>query len=164
LYASNNKYIFTYFGSDTFLIITFEEEGLEKYSEKILNALRNAMIIEDTQINLTASMGIYINTKGEDVYTTFQNGDIALNYAKKQGGDCFSIFASSMKEAIFRKKVCMQIKIWKLSGVDYINVAVNVSAKQFRDAYLAEYIENILKENELVSSVLELEVTESAII
>lgn len=234
--ASNNKSIVTYSGSDSFLIIEFEEENLERYAEKILNALRNTMIIEDTQVNLTASIGIYINTKIEDVFITFQNADIALNYAKNQGKNCFSIYNSLMKQEIFRKskiqkklkeaiendllevyyqpkinlkdekligseallrwnddtlgtispgefipiaeetgiiielgryvlkKVCLQIKTWKSSDVDYINVAVNVSTKQFRDTFLPEYISNILKEYELPTSVLELEVTESAII
>lgn len=234
--ASNNKYIVTYSGSDRFIIIAFNEESLDAYAEKILNNLRNTLIIEDIQVNLTASMGIYTNTNGENASTAIQNADIALNYAKKQGKDCFSIFNSSMKDAIFRKstikknlkeaiendllevyyqpkinlkdesligtealirwnddelgtispdefipiaeesgiiiklgryvlrKVCLQIKTWKASSVNYINVAVNVSTKQFRDTFLPEYISNILKEYELPPSVLELEVTESAII
>ena len=40
----------------------------------------------------------------------------------------------------------MQISIWEAAKVNYINVAVNVSAKQFRDTYLPEYITSILKD------------------
>lgn len=235
--VSKDKSIVTYSGSDRFIIITFKEESLDEYAEKLLSALRNTVTIEDTQINLTASIGIYPNTKGEeDVFTTIQNADIALNYAKKQGKDCFSIFNSLMKEEIFRKtkiqknlneaikkdllevyyqpkinlkdenligaeallrwkdeelgiispgefipiaeetgiiielgryvlrKVCMQIKTWEASRINYINVAVNVSGKQFKDTSLPEYITNVLKEYGLPPSVLELEITESAII
>jgi len=234
--ASNNKYIVTYSGSDRFIIIAFKDECIDHYAEKILNALRNTLIIQEIKVNLTASIGIYPNTNGEDVFTAIQNADIALNYAKKQGKNCFSIFNSSMRDDIFRKlrmqkklqkaikndflevyyqpkinlkdekligteallrwkdeelgtispsefipiaeetgiiielgryvlkKVCMQIKTWEASKVNYINVAVNVSAKQFKDTSLPEYIENILKEYGLPPSVLELEVTESAII
>jgi EAL domain-containing protein (putative c-di-GMP-specific phosphodiesterase class I) len=194
------------------------------------------MIIEDTQLNLTSCMGIYTTTKGENISTALQNADIALNYAKQQGKDCFSIFNILMKEKILRKskiqerlkeaikndwlevyyqpkidlkdekligteallrwneeefgtispgefipiaeetgiiielgryvlkKVCTQIKTWEESRVNYINVAVNVSVEQFRDTSLPEYISNLLKEYELSPSVLELEVTESAII
>lgn len=232
----NNNYIVTYSGSNRFIIINFKEESLEEYSEKILNALRNTRIIGNIKVNLTASIGIYLNTNGENVFNAIQNADIALNYAKKQGKDCYSIFNSSMRDDIFRKlrietklqkaikndflevyyqpkinlkderligieallrwnddelrtispikfipiaeetgiiielgryvlkKVCMQIKTWEANRVNYINVAVNVSAKQFKDSSLPEYIANILKEYELPPSVLELEITESAII
>lgn len=233
---SDNKSIVTYSGCDRFIIITFTEEDIHVYAEKMLNALRNTLVIEDTQVILTASMGIYPKVQNEDVFTAIQNADIALNYAKKQGKDCFSIFNSLMKEEILRKskvkkklkeamkndllelyyqpkinlkdenligieallrwkdeelgvispgefipiaeetgiiielgryvlrKVCMQIKIWEANRVNYINVAVNVSGKQFKDTSLPEYIANILKEYGLSPSVLELEVTESAII
>lgn len=100
---SNNKSIVTYSGSDRFLIIAFEEENINRYAEKILNNLRNTMIIEDIEVNITASIGIYINIKGEDTYTALQNADIALNHAKKYGKDCFSIFNELMKEDLFRK-------------------------------------------------------------
>ena len=231
-----NKAIVTYSGSNRFIIINFKKESLDEYSEKILNTLRNTRIIEDIKVNLTASIGIYVNTNGENVFNAIQNADIALNYSKKQGKDCFSIFNGSMKDTIFRelriqkklkkaikndflevyyqpkinlkdgkligveallrwkddefgtispgefipvaeetgiiielgryvlKKVCMQIKTWEASRVNYINVAVNVSVKQFKDTSLSEYIENLLKEYGVSPSVLELEITESAII
>lgn len=231
-----NNSIVMHSGSDGFIIITFKEESINDYAEKILNVLRNAIIIENTTINLTASMGIYINKKVENIYTAIQNADTALKYAKKGGKDCFSIFNTSMKDEIVRKakikkniksaikydlldvyyqpkinlsnenlmgieallrwndeelgtispgefitvaeetgiiielgryvlkKVCMQIKTWKAGKVNYRNVAVNLSAKQFRDASLPEYIANILREYGVSPNVLELEVTESAII
>lgn len=62
------------------------------------------------------------------------------------------------------KKVCIQIKNWEERGVHYINVAVNISSKQFRDISLPDFITSILKEQGLPPSVLELEVTESAIV
>jgi diguanylate cyclase (GGDEF)-like protein len=234
--GSGSKDIVIYSGSDRFIVIRFKEESIDNYAEKILSDLSDTMIIEDAQVNLTSCMGIYTTTKGEDISTALQNADIALNYAKKQGKDCFSIFNSLMKENILRKskiqeklkeaikndwlevyyqpkidlkdekligseallrwndeefgtispgefipiaeetgiiielgryvlkKVCTQIKNWEESGVNYINVAVNVSSIQFRDTSLPEYIANLLKEYELSPSVLELEVTESAII
>ncbi|MFT5873569.1 MAG: diguanylate cyclase (GGDEF)-like protein [Clostridium sp.] len=62
------------------------------------------------------------------------------------------------------KKVCIQIKNWEERGVNYINVAVNVSSKQFRDISLPDFITSTLKEQGLPPGVLELEVTESAIV
>ncbi|MGH4137859.1 putative bifunctional diguanylate cyclase/phosphodiesterase [Clostridium sp.] len=231
-----NKSIVIYFGSDRFLIITFNEDSINNYAEKTLNVLRNTFLIENTFINLTASMGIYINTKAENIFVAIQYANIALNYAKEQGKDCFNIFKISMKDEMFRKakikdnlknaikndllevyyqpkinstneslmgieallrwtdeelgtispdefisvaeetgiiielgryvlrKVCMQIKTWEERGINYRNVAVNISAKQFKDVSLPEYIANILKEYGVSPNVLELEVTESAII
>lgn len=234
--TSNSESIVIYSGSDRFLIITFKEKNSHSYGEKILNALRKTLTIEDTDINLTASIGIYRNVRGEDIFTTIQNADIALNYAKKQGKNCFIIFNSLMKSEILRiskieknlnkaikndllevyyqpkinlkdekligveallrwtdeelgiispiefipiaektgiiielgryvlKKVCLQIKTWKVRRGNYISVAVNLSAKQFSDTFLPEYLTNILSEYGLQESLLELEVTESAII
>lgn len=235
--AFNNKSIVIYSGSDRFLIINFNEELIiNDYAEKILNALRNTFKIENTLINLTASMGIYINTEVENILVAIQYADIALNDAKKQGKDCFNIFKISMIDKIFRKakmknnlknaikndllevyyqpkinstnesfmgieallrwkdeelgtispnefipvaeetgiiielgryvlrKVCMQIKTWEARKINYRNVAVNISAKQFMDVSLPEYLANILKSYGVLPNVLELEVTESAII
>lgn len=236
LNSVTNKSIITHFDSDKFLIIAFEEKNINEYAEKILSALKSSLVIEDIEVNLTANIGIYTNTTYDDVSIAIQNADIALNYAKKKGKDCFCIFNTSMKDAILRKskiqkklkeainndllqvyyqpkinlkteqyigaeallrwndkefgnispsefipiaeetgiiielgryvlkKVCRQIKTWELRGIDYINVSVNVSAEQFRDLYLSEFILSILKEYELNPNILELEITETAII
>jgi diguanylate cyclase (GGDEF)-like protein len=233
--GSGSEDIVIYSGSDRFIVIRFKEENIDNYAEKILSDLREKMIIEDTQANLTSCIGIYTTTKDENISTALQNADIALNYAKKQGKDGYSIFNILMKEKVLRKskiqerlkeaikndwlevyyqpkidlkdekligteallrwndekfgtispgefipiaeetgiiielgryvlkKVFTQIKTWEESRVNYINVAVNVSVKQFRDISLPKFISNLLKEYELSPSVLEMEVTESAI-
>ncbi|MBX4260856.1 GGDEF domain-containing phosphodiesterase [Clostridium estertheticum] len=232
----NKKSIVIYCGFNRFLIISFKEKHVNDYARKILNDLKNKFIIGSRTINLTISMGIYVNTKCENIFTAIQNAYIALNYAKKQEGDCFSIFNTSMESQIFKKekmqknlkeairndlldvyyqpkinldsetlmgveallrwnddelgtilpiefiniaeetgiiidlgryvlrKVCKQIKTWEESGVEYRNVAVNLSAKQFKDVHLPEYIGQILNEYGVSPNVLELEITESAVI
>jgi diguanylate cyclase (GGDEF)-like protein len=58
---------------------------------------------------------------------------------------------------------CQQNKQWQDAGLPALRVAVNLSAVQFRQKNLAEFIGQILEDSGLDPSYLELEVTESAI-
>lgn len=60
------------------------------------------------------------------------------------------------------RKVCWQIGQWKSEGID-LAVAVNLSARQFRQKNLLERIDSILTESGVDCSRLEFEITESAI-
>jgi diguanylate cyclase (GGDEF)-like protein/PAS domain S-box-containing protein len=59
------------------------------------------------------------------------------------------------------RSVCVQNKAWQNAGFPPIQVAVNLSARQFQHPGLEEIITQILKETELESRYLELEITES---
>ncbi len=58
---------------------------------------------------------------------------------------------------------CLQNMAWQNAGLAPIRVCVNVSARQFREKNLIQYIKNTLRETGLASHYLELEVTESLI-
>lgn len=58
---------------------------------------------------------------------------------------------------------CAQARAWQVSGIRDINVAVNLSVHQFRQAGLCEMVERILSATGLEAKYLELEITESAI-
>lgn len=58
---------------------------------------------------------------------------------------------------------CLQNKAWQDAGLAPIRVCVNVSARQFREKNLVQYIKDTLMETGLASHYLELEVTESLI-
>lgn len=62
------------------------------------------------------------------------------------------------------KKVCEQIKDWPGSEFKGISVAINLSAKQFKDISLPLYIFKLLQQYELPSEILEFEITETTII
>jgi len=61
------------------------------------------------------------------------------------------------------RTACRQCKRWQDEGLPAIAVAVNISARQFREKNLFQLVETILAETGLAPNQLELEVTESVI-
>ncbi|HKO89108.1 MAG TPA: EAL domain-containing protein [Burkholderiales bacterium] len=61
-------------------------------------------------------------------------------------------------------QACAQIEQWLESGLPPIPVAVNLSARQFRNPNFAHTIELVLAASHLSPSMLELEITESALV
>ena len=61
------------------------------------------------------------------------------------------------------RTACLQNKAWQNAGLPAITVAVNISARQFREKGLLQVVANILAESGLDPAQLELEVTESVI-
>ena len=59
--------------------------------------------------------------------------------------------------------VCGQIREWMQQGLPNLRVAVNLSARQFREKELAGTIRRILEEYQVPASNLELELTESTV-
>lgn len=64
------------------------------------------------------------------------------------------------------KEACRQLKHWhdNIPGADRLTMNVNISAKQFMDGELANFIIKTLEENKLAPECLNLEITESLII
>lgn len=58
-------------------------------------------------------------------------------------------------------EACRQMKKWVEQGIDHINVAVNISLKQFSNDDFLELIARVLCDTELDPQYLELEITES---
>jgi diguanylate cyclase (GGDEF)-like protein len=61
------------------------------------------------------------------------------------------------------RTACAQVRAWEVLGVAAVPVAVNLSARQFRDAGLAESVAGILRESGCPPSAIQLELTESAL-
>jgi EAL domain-containing protein (putative c-di-GMP-specific phosphodiesterase class I) len=61
------------------------------------------------------------------------------------------------------KNVCKQLRHDIDSGIDSVRVAINLSAIQFRDDGLFEMISSTIKQNDVPTELIELEITESAI-
>jgi len=61
------------------------------------------------------------------------------------------------------RTACMQNKAWQDAGLPPVAVAVNISARQFREKGLVQTIDRILRESGLEPRYLELEVTEGVI-
>ncbi len=58
-------------------------------------------------------------------------------------------------------EACRQIKAWQLMGL-HMQISVNVSARQFTGTHLLEVIQDALQINEIEADLLEIEITETA--
>jgi diguanylate cyclase len=58
------------------------------------------------------------------------------------------------------KEACAQLARWQAQGI-WLQVAVNVSAKQFKDGYLVQLVRETLQSTGIVATYLTLELTES---
>ena len=61
------------------------------------------------------------------------------------------------------RTACEQNKAWQRAGLKPVSIAVNLSARQFKQQDLVELISRVLEETELSPSYLELELTESMV-
>jgi diguanylate cyclase (GGDEF)-like protein len=62
------------------------------------------------------------------------------------------------------KTVCLQSIAWQKQGLPPLSIAVNLTARQFRDEQLLTYVTSILKETGMDPQLLEIELTESLLI
>lgn len=60
-------------------------------------------------------------------------------------------------------EACRQLAEWRREGALQIQMAVNLSARQFRDRSLVSEVQRVLEAHDLAPSMLELELTESAL-
>jgi len=61
------------------------------------------------------------------------------------------------------REVCRQLNAWRADGLPVVPIAVNLSAKQFRQDSLAEAVSSIAEDAGVDPSLLEIELTESTV-
>jgi len=61
------------------------------------------------------------------------------------------------------RTACLQTKSWQDAGYDPLRVAVNLSARQFQQPGLVEFVAHVLKDSGLDPHLLEIELTEGSI-
>lgn len=61
------------------------------------------------------------------------------------------------------REACRQLREWRMEGLPTGSVAVNLSARQFRQRDIAEEVSKVLRDSGLQPADLELEITESAL-
>jgi diguanylate cyclase len=62
------------------------------------------------------------------------------------------------------EKSCEQLKSWHKLGLDSIRIAVNLSARQFNQANLGEWLTDLFERHQIDPSQIELELTESTLV
>lgn len=86
-------------GGDEFIILLTHiehEQDVEQVAEKILFALNQPFIIEQQELNISASIGIAIYPiHGNEMNLLIRNADTALYQAKRNGRSCFCIYSGA---------------------------------------------------------------------
>ena len=88
------------FGGDQFLILLpnmSEVEQIEAFCQKILTSVSQAISIEGALVFISTSIGITQSpTDGSDPHVLIQNAEAAMYRSKKEGGNAFHFFTTSM--------------------------------------------------------------------
>jgi len=94
------------FGGDEFILLLNEanDEHVAAMLTKLLNTLREPLMLQDQTINISASVGGSVFPKdGDDADTLFRNADMAMYRAKKMGGNQFKFYDSAMNANILEQ-------------------------------------------------------------
>lgn len=85
-------------GGDEFLLLLPEVTHVEdftKIAQKILDVIREPLVVDNRKLHITTSLGIAIYPDdGEDADTLIKNADIAMYSVKKQGRDNYQRYSS----------------------------------------------------------------------
>ncbi len=87
-------------GGDEFIILLPEiihEENIGKIAHKILETIREPLIIDEHELYLTISIGVTIYPNdGQDDETLLTNADVAMYRAKEKGKNNFQLYTPSL--------------------------------------------------------------------
>lgn len=61
-------------------------------------------------------------------------------------------------------QACVQLQVWQKLGLPPIRIAINLSARQFKQINLAQWLAQLLKEQAIEPNQIELELTESIVV
>jgi diguanylate cyclase (GGDEF)-like protein len=82
-------------------------------AERVLKSIREPLIVEDTEIYVTASIGIATYpTEKEDCVTLLRLASSARDYAKNNGGDSFE-FSSREINTQYKKRLSLEARLRK---------------------------------------------------
>jgi len=94
-------------GGDEFVVTVegfAEVAELRQIAEKILAGFRSAMVVNDREFMLTASIGIAVFPQdGDSVDGLMRSADTAMYHAKHGGGDASEFFTRDMNEEVERQ-------------------------------------------------------------
>jgi len=89
-------------GGDEFVILLPEitlEDNIGKIGTKILEAIREPILIDSHELYISVSIGVTIYPNdGEDVETLLTNADVAMYRAKEKGKNNFQLYTPSLNE------------------------------------------------------------------
>lgn len=128
------------------------------------NSLRKALESNEFVIHYQPTVDLHKNeVTGVEALLRWQHpekGIIKPGDFMAQAEDCG--LAAAIGEWELRT-ACKQLNAWKESGMENQNVAVNISARHIRDQDVASLIKDVLAEEEIESSMLTIEISESTL-
>ncbi|WP_281888441.1 bifunctional diguanylate cyclase/phosphodiesterase [Paenibacillus sp. YYML68] len=93
-----DSYTLVRLGGDEFIVAAHSpKESAEAAAERILDAFREPFRLQDRYMNISVSIGVAVNTQGEEIHTLLKHADIALYRAKGEGRRRYHIFESGSR-------------------------------------------------------------------
>jgi diguanylate cyclase (GGDEF)-like protein/PAS domain S-box-containing protein len=90
------------FGGDEFVMIfpdTLSLEDISVIAEKILRSLSDVYVLHDTDVHITASIGISVfPDNGDEQEVLVKNADTTMYYAKEQGRNNYQFYSATINE------------------------------------------------------------------
>lgn len=128
-------------GSDEFALIldqTTDHQTIETICEKIIDQLRKPFKINEHELMLGASIGISIFPEhGRELQILINNADLALQQAKRMGGNSMRFFSSDVKAI----------------SIEQVNLESALRKAIFRDEFVVFYQPKLcLKSNRIIGT------------
>lgn len=96
-----------HYSGDSFMILLSKVSKVEHVAtvaEKLLGSLQEPINLGKQEVHITASVGISLfPDDGDDAASLLKNAGLAIQRAKKDGGDCYHYFAPAMHEAAVKR-------------------------------------------------------------
>jgi diguanylate cyclase (GGDEF)-like protein len=101
-------------GADEFMLLIgglLRAEHAGAFAQRVLDELSQPLTVQDTEIFITASIGIALYPgDGEDVDTLLKHADTALEHAKRAGGNCFRYFSPEMNR-LMHERISLETRL-----------------------------------------------------
>ncbi len=101
-------------GGDEFAVIArnvVDEAQVHQMAERIIETISQPYIISGHQVQIGASIGIeYITSGRVSPDEILRNADLALNLSKTEGRGCYKVYASTLHDAVSRRRL-LEIEI-----------------------------------------------------
>ena len=108
----------TRLGGDEFALLLDGVTNLQDagaIAQRLLDSLREPLIVEGREVVQNASIGIVIPEAGDDVTSLLRKADVAMYDAKRVGGHRYHFFDGALAEAADRR---LEIEIWLRRAID----------------------------------------------
>ena len=119
-------------GGDEFVVIKQNPQNdteITILANKILNAIRKPILVDDYHLNTTASIGISVYPKdGIDKESIIKHADSAMYYAKDMGKDNYQFYTKQLSIDV-KKRLTMEQEL--LYAIDRNEIVLNFQAQYY---------------------------------